>query len=213
MSSTQGLARRSWERRLKSIPKTLPAQIGCLEPLVLLQPWAASGAMAIDSTVLRAHSGVWHRKDREAGEVPRTAIDTAAHWTRAGWHGWVYGWRLHLVTTRRRYGAPAGGRIDPRQCGRQHAGIHPAGGVAGRGPLHSGYDDPELRSRSLENFHGQFKGIFDCHGQVPTRGWMATRRFVLGAVWCTNWCSGIGSRRAVTSGWASNRWYEQLNAL
>jgi hypothetical protein len=39
-----------------------------------------------------------------------------------------------------------------------------------------------LRSLANENFNAQLKGIFDCQGQVPTRGLVATRRFVLGAV-------------------------------
>ena len=66
----------------------------------MLQPWACCGrAAAIDSTVLSAKGGVWHKKDREARIVPRTSIDTDAHWTKSGWHSWVYGWKLHLVTT------------------------------------------------------------------------------------------------------------------
>jgi hypothetical protein len=40
----------------------------------------------------------------------------------------------------------------------------------------------ELRSRAIENLHEPFKGIFDVHGQVPTRGLVNTRRFALGAV-------------------------------
>jgi hypothetical protein len=93
--------RRTGERRLRAIPATLPAQIGCLGRalVALLQPWARGGrAAAIDSTVLRARGGVWHKKDREAGRVLHTSIDTEAHWTKSGWHGWVYGWQLHLVT-------------------------------------------------------------------------------------------------------------------
>jgi hypothetical protein len=39
-----------------------------------------------------------------------------------------------------------------------------------------------LRSRAMENFSEPFKGIFRGHGQVPTRGLIATRRFVPGAV-------------------------------
>ncbi len=31
--------------------------------------------------------------------VPHTAIDTEAGWTKSGWHGWGYGWKLHLATT------------------------------------------------------------------------------------------------------------------
>jgi len=95
-------ARRTWERRLQAIPATRPAQIGCLgRALVsLIQPWARCGrAAAIDSTVWRAHGGVWHQKDREAGIVPHSSSDTDAHWTKSGWHGWVYGGKLHVVTT------------------------------------------------------------------------------------------------------------------
>ncbi|MGB9631928.1 MAG: hypothetical protein ACPL8I_01235 [Chloroflexaceae bacterium] len=49
--------------------------------------------------MLRARGGVWHKQDREAGTVPHSSIDTEAHCTRSGWHGWVYGWKLHRVTT------------------------------------------------------------------------------------------------------------------
>ena len=94
-------SRRTWERRLKTIPDTLPAQIGCLGHylVMLIQPWQSSGrAGAIDSTVLRANGGVWHKKDREQGVVPHTSIDTEAAWTKSGWHGWVYGWKLHLIS-------------------------------------------------------------------------------------------------------------------
>lgn len=95
-------ARRTWERRLAAVPATLPAQIACLGSalVTLLDPWRTRGrAVAIDSTVLRARGGVWHKKHRDAGEVPHTSIDTEAHWTKSGWHGWVYGWKLHLVVT------------------------------------------------------------------------------------------------------------------
>lgn len=93
--------RRTWERRLKAMPETLPAQIGCLgrHLVELIQPWADCGrAVALDSTVLQARGGVWHKKHRQKGEVPHTSIDTQAHWTKSGWHGWVYGWKLHVAT-------------------------------------------------------------------------------------------------------------------
>lgn len=95
-------SRRTFDRRLAMIPETLPAQIACLGCYLLdvMRPFETCGqAAAIDSTVLRANGGVWHKKDREANVVPHTSIDTEAHWTKSGWHGWVYGWKLHLVTT------------------------------------------------------------------------------------------------------------------
>jgi Transposase DDE domain len=94
-------SRRTWERRLQAIPATLPAQIGCLgrHLVSLIQPWATCGrAVAIDSTILRARGGVWHQKHREKGELPHTSIDPEAHWTKSGWHGWVSGWKLHVVS-------------------------------------------------------------------------------------------------------------------
>jgi hypothetical protein len=216
-------SRRTWERRLRAIPATLPAQIGCLgrHLVAALAPWATCGrAAAIDSTVLRANGGVWHKRDREAGVVPHTSIDTEAHWTKSGWHGWVYGYKLHLVTTVATVWIPLAADLTPANVAdNEHAPLllealppdlrflfgdttyndpdlraHCAAAdrilvTPHRGPrrLHDPGRDVrrvlhELRSRAIENLNGQFKGIFDCHGQVPTRGLRATRRYVLGAV-------------------------------
>lgn len=109
-------SRRTFERRLKALPESLPAQIGCLgrHLVALIRPWAESGrAVALDSTVLRARGGVWHKKDREAGHVPHSSIDTEAHWTKSGWHGWVYGWKLHLATTVAGVWIPLAARLTP----------------------------------------------------------------------------------------------------
>ncbi len=95
-------SRRTFERRLRSLPETLPERIGLLgrHLVELPEPWAKTGrAIALDSTVLRARGGVWHKRGREAGIVPHTSIGTEAGWTKSGWHGWVYGWKLHLATT------------------------------------------------------------------------------------------------------------------
>lgn len=92
--------RRTWERRLQALPDGLPQQIGCLGHLLveLLQPWQQWGrAVALDSTSLRAKGGVWHKKHREQGIVPHTTIDTEAGWSKSGYHGWWYGWKLHLA--------------------------------------------------------------------------------------------------------------------
>ncbi len=95
-------SRRTFQRRLKTLPNSLPDQIGCLGRYLVevLKPWESRGrAVAIDSTTLQAKGGVWHKKDKEAGVVPHTSIDTEAGWTKSGWHGWVYGWKLHLAIT------------------------------------------------------------------------------------------------------------------
>lgn len=58
-------SRRTFQRRLRALPETLPERIGLLgRHLVdLLEPWARTGrAVALDSTVLRARGGVWTRR-------------------------------------------------------------------------------------------------------------------------------------------------------
>lgn len=216
-------SRRTWERRLRAVPEGLPAQVGCLgrHLVVLLDPWRGGGrAAAVDSTPLRALGGVWHRKHREAGVVPHTSIDTEAHWTKSGWHGWVYGWKLHLVTTVAAVWIPLAAELTPANVadneqaltllpelppevryvlGDQHyndPAIRAACAAEGREVVatrrgkYPHRDDGvgvrrvfhELRSRAIENLNEQFKGIFDAHGQVPTKGLVNTRRFALGAV-------------------------------
>jgi hypothetical protein len=95
-------SRRTFERRLKRLPSTLEEVIPFVGELLveLWQPWAGSArAAAVDSTCLYASGAHWNKKDREAGIIPNTTIDTDANWTRSGWHGWVYGYKLHLITT------------------------------------------------------------------------------------------------------------------
>ena len=94
--------RRTWERRLAALPPHLPGLIGCFgrQLVVVLTPWVYHGrAAAIDSTPLKTSGGVWHKKHKEAGEIPHTSIDTEAGWSKSGWHGWWYGWKLHLAVS------------------------------------------------------------------------------------------------------------------
>jgi hypothetical protein len=92
--------RRPWERRFATLPARLPALLGCLGRHLVewLPPWTAQGhAAAIDRTPLHANGGVWHKKHRLAGEVPHASIDTEAAWSKSGYHGWRYGWKLPLA--------------------------------------------------------------------------------------------------------------------
>lgn len=100
MHKGQLASRRTWERRLKALPDELPTTIGQMGRLLaeLLHPWQQAGrAVAVDSTPLRAKGGVWHKKHRDQGLVPHTTIDTEAGWSKSGYHGWWYGWKLHLA--------------------------------------------------------------------------------------------------------------------
>lgn len=217
-------SRRTWERRLKGLPGSLPGQIAALGAHLvgLVQPWGKGDGKvaALDSTILRASGGVWHKKHREAGEVPHTSIDTEAHWTKSGWHGWVYGWKLHIACTVAGVWIPLSARLTPANAPDSEVATHLLSDLPAEiryvlGDTH--YNTPEvredcertgrilvatrhgkyphtdegvevrrvfheLRSRAIENFNEQFKGMFDGHASVPTKGLANTSRWALGAV-------------------------------
>ena len=95
-------SRRTLERRLEALSDRLPHIIGLLGRCLVeaaVPDWERCPVAAVDSTALKTCGGVWHRKDREAGVVPHTSIDREAGWSKSGWHGWWYGWKLHLAVT------------------------------------------------------------------------------------------------------------------
>jgi hypothetical protein len=93
-------SRRTWERRLAKLSDNLPNFIGYYGRYLvdLLKIWdEGMEIVSCDSTALRTGGGVWHKKDRQAGHIPHTTIDVEANWSKSGWHGWWYGWKLHLA--------------------------------------------------------------------------------------------------------------------
>ena len=153
-------SRRTFERRLKALPDSLAEQIGYLgrHLVELLKPWESRGrAVALDSTTLRAKGGVWHKKDREAGIVPHTSIDTEAGWTKSGWHGWVYGWKLHLAIAVCGVWIPLSARLTPANTADNEVAPHlieelPEEARFVLGDIH--YDAPNVREacESTERF-------------------------------------------------------------
>ena len=43
----------------------------------------------------------WHKKDRARNHIPKGLrnVDKTASWSKSAYHGWVYGYGLHLTTT------------------------------------------------------------------------------------------------------------------
>jgi hypothetical protein len=52
-----------------------------------------------DKSLFKAHGPVWHQSDRQEGHIPEKLrhLDTDATWSKSGYHGWVYGYGLHLT--------------------------------------------------------------------------------------------------------------------
>jgi len=49
--------------------------------------------------LFKAQGPVWHQSDRVAGRIPDKLrhLDTDATWSKSAYHGWVYGYGLHLT--------------------------------------------------------------------------------------------------------------------
>jgi len=52
-----------------------------------------------DKSLFKAAGPVWHQRDRKANRVPERLrrLDKDASWSKSAYHGWVYGYGLHLT--------------------------------------------------------------------------------------------------------------------
>ena len=55
-----------------------------------------------DKSLFKAKGPVWHKKDRAKNHIPKGLrnVDKTANWSKSAYHGWVYGYAIHLTTTR-----------------------------------------------------------------------------------------------------------------
>jgi len=90
-------------RRYKTLYPTVQAFIA------FVGRWAEALSLEFDSRVLiedaslfKACGPVWHQTDRLAGRVPEKLrkLDQEASWRKSAYHGWVYGYSLHLTCNR-----------------------------------------------------------------------------------------------------------------
>lgn len=67
-----------------------------------LHPQFSSRVLIEDASLFKAHGPVWHQSDRLAGRVPEKLrnLDQEASWRKSAYHGWVYGYSLHLTCNR-----------------------------------------------------------------------------------------------------------------
>lgn len=57
----------------------------------------------VDKSVFRSLGGIWHKKHRKEGIIPHPSIDTDASWAKSAYHGWRFGYGLHLVCLQNRF--------------------------------------------------------------------------------------------------------------
>ena len=95
--------RTTLSRRYKMLYPILQAFIafvGCWAEV--LHPQFDSRVLVEDASLFKAHGPVWHQSDRLAGRIPENLrnLDQEASWRKSAYHGWVYGYSLHLTCNR-----------------------------------------------------------------------------------------------------------------
>lgn len=61
----------------------------------------SNDALAEDKSLFKASGPVWHQSDRKENRIPEKLrrLDQDATWSKSGYHGWVYGYGLHITCT------------------------------------------------------------------------------------------------------------------
>lgn len=104
ISKTCGLTkipdRRTFDRRLKTISTVIKERITIMANHFIhdgmIDPYTV---VAIDSTLIKAKGYVWHKSSMKKGIVPHSGIDTDARWGFGHGKGWIFGYKLHLISS------------------------------------------------------------------------------------------------------------------
>jgi hypothetical protein len=97
--------RKTIARRFEALPQVIYR----LMPLVaqaankVNEYWFGFRWAFIDKSVFSAKGGLWHRMHRLSGIVPHKSIDTDASWGKSAYHGWRFGYGLHLLCNQHRF--------------------------------------------------------------------------------------------------------------
>lgn len=92
--------RTTLSRRFKQLPLVLREQIRSLHSDFVAEGATLVDAMSVDSSLMHASGNVWHKKQRDKGELPTCGnIDQEAHWGKSGCGEWIYGYRVHCLVS------------------------------------------------------------------------------------------------------------------
>jgi len=91
--------RRTFDRRFEATPLDLRSRIGSMGELFVNEKFIDPYVVSVDSSLLKAKGHVWHKSSMEKGVASYSGIDTDARWGRSGTKGWVFGYKLHVVSS------------------------------------------------------------------------------------------------------------------
>ena len=92
-------SRRTFDRRLKTVSSDIKERISTIGNLFVFEDLVKPYIIAMDSTLLKSKGKVWHTSSIKEGIVPRSGIDTDARWGFSHTKGWMFGYKLHMISS------------------------------------------------------------------------------------------------------------------
>ena len=92
-------SRRTFDRRLKTISTDIKERIATIGNLFVIEGLVRPYVVATDTALLKSNGHVWHKSSMKEGVVPRSGIDTDARWGRSRTKGWLFGYKLHMISS------------------------------------------------------------------------------------------------------------------
>lgn len=91
--------RRTFDRRLKTISIDIKERITIMSHAFVHEKIIDPYIVAIDSTLLKAKGHIWHKSSIGKGIIPHSGIDTDARWGFSHTKGWIFGYKLHMISS------------------------------------------------------------------------------------------------------------------
>jgi hypothetical protein len=93
-------SRRTFDRRLKTIYTDIKERISTMGNLFVIERLVRPPHVAAtDTALLKSKGKVLHKSSMKKGVVPRSGIDTDARWGYSHTKGWIFGYKLHMISS------------------------------------------------------------------------------------------------------------------
>jgi len=92
-------SRRTFDRRLVTISNDIKNRITTMGELFVRDNIIDPSVISADSTLIKAKGSVWHKSSMTKEIVPHSGIDTDARLGFSHTKGWIFGYKLHLISS------------------------------------------------------------------------------------------------------------------
>jgi hypothetical protein len=92
-------SRRTFDRRLVTISRDIKNRITTMGELFVHDKIIDPFVLSTDNTLMKAKGYVWYKSSMTEGVLPRSGIDTDAMWGFSHTKGWIFGYKLHMISS------------------------------------------------------------------------------------------------------------------